>query len=157
MNNSVLDAAYMTAHDYPGGAKAVALRLGMNPAVLSNKLNPNNKEHILSVSDLMAIMTLTGDHRAMHSMCVELGYVAMPLPSVGVETTTEAITGTCKEFADFLQSVTNALADGKITRLELRGIRKELSLMIAQSGKLESILAGMEAKPIISQPSKGRS
>ncbi len=145
MSNSVLDAAYLTAHDYPGGAKTLALRLGVNAAVLSNKLNPNNSEHHLSVRDLIAIMTMTGDLRAMHSICLEFGYVALPLPTIANETTTEAIADTCKEFGEFLHTVTSALGDGKITKLELRKIRTELARLIAVAGKLESITASMEA------------
>ncbi len=145
MSNSVLDAAYLTAHDYQGGARALAVRLGVNPAVLSNKLNPNNTEHHLSVRDLLAIMTMTGDLRAMHAICLELGYVALPLPSITDETTTEAIADTCKEFGAFLHTVTTALNDGRITKLELRKIRTELARLIAVAGKLESITASMEA------------
>ena len=147
MQSNVIDAAYMTAHEYPGGARALALRLGVNPAVLSNRLNPNNHEHNLSVRDLMAIMTISSDHRALHAACLELGYMAMPLPqTVGEETTTEALTDACKEFADYLQSVTNAITDNKVTATELRRVRKELGEMVAAAGKLEAILAAKEAK-----------
>ncbi len=145
MLNTVLDAAYMTAHDYPGGARALATRLGVNATVLSNRLNPNNSDHHLTVRDLMAMMVMSGDHRAMHAICLDLGYVAMPLPSITDETTTEAIADTCQEFGEFLHTVTAALADGRITKLELRRIRTELAKLIATAGKLESITAKMEA------------
>lgn len=145
--SNVHDAAYMTAHDYPGGAKALALRLNVNSAVLSHKLNPNDQANHLTVADLMAIMALTGDHRALHAACMELGYMALPLPSqVGDDETTEALTATCKEFSDYLQSVTGSLADNKVTATELRRIRKELGEMVAAAGKLEAILAAKEAK-----------
>lgn len=143
--SNVLDAAYMTAHEYPGGAKALALRLGV--AALSNRLNPNNHEHHLTVHDLMAIMTLTGDHRALHAACMELGYMALPLPSqVGDDETTEALTNTCKEFSDYLQTVTGSLADNKVTAAELRRSRKELGEMVAAAGRLDAILAAKESK-----------
>lgn len=148
MSSSVLDAAYMTAHEYPGGVRALALRIGAkNADVLSHKLNPNDQANHLTASDLMAIMTLTGDHRALHAACMTLGYMALPLPSqTGDDTTTEALTDTCKEFADYLQSVTAALADNRVTATELRKVRKELAEMVAAAGNLQAILAAKEAK-----------
>jgi hypothetical protein len=146
MNNTVLDAAYMTAHDYPGGATALAIRMGVNHTVLSNKLNPNNKDHNLYLQDALPIMVMTNDHRILHALCKELGLMVIPLPTIGEETTVEAITDTCRDFADYLHGVTTSLADGVITNLELRTTQTELAKLIAQAGKLESILAGMEAR-----------
>lgn len=151
--NSVQDAAYLTAHEYPGNVPALAARLHVNPTVLSHKLNPNNTTHNLTVADLLAIMTLTADHRALHAMCMQMGYMALPLPTNTTdETTTEAITDTVKEFSDFLQAVTKALADNKVTKLELRTVRKELSELIAKGGKLEAVLAAMESTKARSRP-----
>jgi len=146
--SSVLDAAYLTAHEYPGGVPALAARMKVKShAVLSHKLNPNNQENHLTVADLMTIMTMTGDHRALHAACLELGYMALPLPTqTGDDATAEALTDTCKEFADYLQSVTGALADNKVTTIELRKVRKELGEMVAAAGRLESILVAKEAK-----------
>lgn len=144
--NSVQDAAYLTAHEYPGNVPALAARMEVNPTVLSHKLNPNNTTHHLTISELMTIMVMTNDHRALHAMCIQLGYMALPLPTNTTnETTTEAITDTVKEFADFLQAVTKALADNKVTKLELRTVRKELSELISKGGKLEAVLSAMES------------
>ena len=146
--SSVLDAAYLTAHEYPGGVPALAVRMKVKShAVLSHKLNPNNADNHLTVTDLMTIMAMTGDHRALHAACLELGYMALPLPAqIGDEPTAEALTDTCKEFADYLQSVTGALADNKVTAIELRRVRKELGEMVAAAGKLEAILAAKESR-----------
>jgi hypothetical protein len=148
MSNSVLDAAYLTAHEYPGSIPALAARMGVKShGVLAHKLNPNDNANNLTVRDLMAMMTLTGDHRALHSACLELGYMALPLPAqTGDDMTAEALTDTCKEFADYLQSVTSALTDDKVTAIELKRVRKELGEMVAAAGKLEAILAAKEAK-----------
>lgn len=145
-SNSVLDAAYLTAQDYPGGANALALRMQQKPAVLSHKLNPNDKANQLNVIDLINVMVMTEDHRALHALNMEMGYMALPLPNTEAdETATEALTDTLKEFSDFMQVVTKALADNKITKQELRNVRKELSELISKGGKLEAVLAAMEA------------
>jgi hypothetical protein len=146
MMSSVLDAAYLTAQDYPGGAKALAVRMEQKPAVLSHKLNPNDTANHLTVTDLMTIMVMTGNHRALHAACLEFGYMALPLPAQTDDMTTDALTDTCKEFADYLQSVTGALADNKVTANELKKVRKELGEMVAAAGKLEAILAAKETK-----------
>lgn len=145
--SSTLDAAYLTAHEYPGGVNALAARMGKNPTVLRHKLNPNDSTNYLTVSDLMTIMVMTGDHRALHAACLELGYMALPLPrQTADEPTAEALTDTCKEFADYLQSVTGALSDNKVTAIELCRVRKELGEMVAAAGRLEAILAAKESK-----------
>jgi hypothetical protein len=151
--NSVQDAAYLTAHEYPGNVPALAVRMEVNPTVLSHKLNPNNITHHLSINELMTIMVMTNDHRALHAMCMQLGYMALPLPTNTTnETATEAITETVKEFSDFLQAVTKALADNKVTKIELRTVRKELSELIAKGGQLEAVLASMESNKARSRP-----
>lgn len=144
MCTSVIDAAYLTAHEYPGGVPALAARMGKNGAVLRHKLNPNDQANHLTVADLMTIMTMTGDHRALHAACIELGYMALPLPHIGDESITEAITDTVKEFSDLLRAVTKVMADGKVTKLEVRSVRKELGELVAVGGKLEALLAAKE-------------
>lgn len=142
MTSSILDAAYMTAQEYPGGARALAMRMGCkSPAVLTHKLNPNDKANHLTVADLVNLMVMSGDHRALHAMNTEFGYIALPIPETQEEMPAEAIMQTCNDFATYLKSVTDALADGKVTTLELRKERKHLQALIAQAGKLDSILA----------------
>lgn len=67
------DAAYLTGHHYPGGVPALASRLGMDARVLSLKLNPNTCT--LSLDEAVVLMALSGDHRILHTMASELGYV----------------------------------------------------------------------------------
>lgn len=143
---STLDTLYLSAHDYPGGIRALAARMQVNPSVLSHKLNPNDQANHLTVRDMESIMTLTGDYRALHTLCMDHGHMALLLPDVADQDITAAIVKTCDEFADYLKSVTNSLADGRVTAIELRSIRKELAEMVAQSGRLEAILAAMQAQ-----------
>ena len=64
---SVLDAAYHTVHDYPGGAPALAARLGKRPAVLCHEVapGPSNASAKFGLMDAMRIMAMTGDHRVL--------------------------------------------------------------------------------------------
>lgn len=74
------DAAYLTGHNYPGGAPALAARMGMDARKLSRKLNPN-AIHSLTLDEAEVLMALSGDHRILHAMAAELGYVCTPIPS----------------------------------------------------------------------------
>lgn len=147
MSNSVIDAACMTAHDYPGGVKALAARMNKSYHVLYHKLNPNDQANHLTVAEMMQIMQLTGDHRALFAACTALGYTAMPLPSVAdVKSIPDAMINTTREFAGFLQSATDALADGTVTALELKRVVQDLGELVAAAVRLESLVAGKESK-----------
>lgn len=145
--NSVLDAAYLTAHNYPGGVPALAARMAVNATVLSHKLNQNNTTHHLTARDLVTIMHMSNNLAPLHALCMEFGHMALPIPSVSdCDATSDALMQMCKEFSDFLQRTTEAMADRKVTQLELRSIRKELGEMIAAAGRLEAVAASMEAR-----------
>lgn len=150
--NSVFDAVYMAAHEYPGGARALAARIAeatrrkVSWSVLAHQLNPNDAANPLTVRNLNNVIAFTGNNGPVHAFCLDHGFMAIPLPEhVADETTSLALTETCKEFADYLQSVTNALKDERVTALELRGIRKELGELVASAGRLDAIVASMEA------------
>lgn len=71
------DAAYMTGHEYPGGVPALAVRMGIDARELSRKLNPG-AAHGISLDEAEVLMALSGDHRILHAMAAELGYVCQP-------------------------------------------------------------------------------
>lgn len=66
------DAAFLTGHHYPGGVPALALRMGMDAREMASKLNPNTGD--LGLDEAVAIMELSGDHRILHAIAIELGY-----------------------------------------------------------------------------------
>ena len=147
MSSSVIDAACLTAHEYPGGVKALSARMNKSHHVFYHKLNPNDQTNHLTVSELMQIMQLTGDHRALHAACTALGYTAIPLPSISTaKSIPDAITNMARGFAGFLQSTTDALADGTVTALELKRIVQDLGEMVAAAAQLEALVACKESK-----------
>lgn len=144
--SATLDAAYLTAHEYPGGTRGLALRMGVNGAVLSHKLNPNDGSNHLTVREFEAMLTLTGDHRALHALALDQGYMLLPLPGESDCPAMGALIQSVSESADFLKAASESLADGKVTKLELATVRKELTEMVAAAAKLEWIMEAMEAK-----------
>lgn len=126
---NVMDAAHATAHDYPGGAGILAARLKMNPAVLNSKVNPNTSTHHLSLMEAMRMMSLSGDHRILRAMNEELGYLP-PIQRVSAEVSDvallESYTKLISELGDFSAKFHEALADGRVTKKEVKRLRSEM-------------------------------
>ena len=139
---SPIDAAHRLGLEYPGGITALAVRLGMTPAVLSQKLNPNCHSHHLNVMEALRIQVACNKPDITRSMANELGFCLMPL-STSLTTCEGApknlaaeVAHTCKEFGDFMGSVQESIADGKVTPNERKSMEKELHEMINASQQL---------------------
>ena len=57
----VADAAYHTAHDFPGGVPALAQRMAMSANTLAHKVGLNNTTHHLTLREATAMQEVTGD------------------------------------------------------------------------------------------------
>src|SRR5690606_24175262 len=80
---NILDAAYNTVHDYPGGAAALAPPMGMNSAaVLNSKVNPHTETHHLSLIVASKMMAMTSDYRVLQELNSEHGKFAIDLPDI---------------------------------------------------------------------------
>ena len=75
------DAAYHVVHDYPGGSESLGPRVGISPAVLRNKVNPNNDTHHLTFTEAQRITAMTGDHQMLRAWAHAEGYLLIKAPS----------------------------------------------------------------------------
>ncbi|WP_180158917.1 phage regulatory CII family protein [Acinetobacter sp. YH01026] len=140
---NIIDAAYHTVHDYPGGATALAPRLGIkSPAVLNSKVNPNTDTHHLSLLEATKMMVITNDYRILQSMNAQLGKVAIDLPQIP-ECRDTALTDLVLSFGmsggDVYTLFKEMMADGRITRGEALDLSKVIH-------KLHEILAELNAQ-----------
>ncbi|WP_180043695.1 MULTISPECIES: phage regulatory CII family protein [unclassified Acinetobacter] len=140
---NIIDAAYHTVHDYPGGATALAPRLGIkSPAVLNSKVNPNTDTHHLSLLEATKMMAITNDYRILQSMNAHLGKVAIDLPQIP-ECRDTALTDLVLSFGmqggDVYTLFKTMMADGRITRGEAVDLSKVIH-------KLHEILAELNAQ-----------
>lgn len=121
------DAAYATAHDYAGGTPSLAPRMGISGAMLRNKVNPNDATHHLTLSEAMRMQSLTGDHRILHAMSDELGYVCIQLPVAGASDMAllDSFMAITKELGEFASEFQKDWADGRIDGKEIERLRKE--------------------------------
>lgn len=134
--------AYATVHDYPGGAIALGAQTGINGQVLINKTNPNDTRHHLMLKEAVRIQVVSGDHRILHAMADELGYVCIIKPDAPVcGDVPHALMSMCAEFGDYLRTVDEAMRDGRVTTNERRTLKRELCDLIAAATRLQSIVA----------------
>lgn len=124
---NIIDAAYVVAHDYPGGTVSLAPRLGMSSAMLRNKVNTNDVTHKLTLCESVTLQDITGDHRILHAMADHLGYVCIKLPAPGASDMAllDSFMAITKELGDFAGEFQKDWADGRIDAKEAARLRKE--------------------------------
>jgi hypothetical protein len=143
-----IDAAYHTAHDYPGGVPAVAQRMGVSANTLQHKVSLTNDTHHLTLREAVAMQEVTGDARILHAMAGALGYACVSLQTDGASGTLEQVMYMAKEFGEVLGSVNNAVADGRVTPNEMRDCERQAAeLMAAISGVLATVRSMMPKAP----------
>lgn len=136
---NILDAVHNMVHDFPGGANALAPRMGIkSPAVLNSKVNPNTDTHHITLVETSKLMRLTGDYRPLHSLNAEHGKVAIDLPQIPEcrdLVLTELALGIGIGGGDVTAVFKEMMADGRITQGEANDMSKvihELHMVLAK-------------------------
>lgn len=145
----VIDAAYATVHDYPGGAASLAPRLGTTTGVLNSKVNPNTRTHHLTLAEAMTLVTLTGDKRILHAMALQSGDVLVEgcgdLPECDMAVL-EAMTGVFARVGQLGASVHSGLGDGVLTAKEFKAIERAAYALRAKAVKLVRKMEALQRK-----------
>lgn len=148
---NVSDAAYNTVHDYPGGASSLAPRFGtksggvMSPSVLNSKVDPKKDSHHLSLAEASKLMALTGDHRILHALAIEHGFVCVAVDDDAKPcdmAVLEAVTQVWAKNGDVGLIVNAALSDGKIDSKEVMDVKKSV---YALQSALQGLVKRFEA------------
>lgn len=124
-----LDAFFHLVHDYPGGAPALAVRLGMNKFTLESKADPK-RPHQPTFVEVIKAEQLSGDHRPCIAHAETLGYRVVKLPKSGDvtdEQLIERVAAFMKETGEALNAVHGALEDGRITENEVREFERQVA------------------------------
>lgn len=126
-----LDAAFHAVHDYPGGAEALAPRLGKAPGTLCHEVRPpEGSKAKLGLLDAIKIAALTGDHRMLHSFAEVLGYRCVRMQGFnlnGPKELLEAVSAFAKETGEALMAMHHSIEDGRITEREIREFEKQVA------------------------------
>lgn len=125
----ILDAFYHTVHDYPGGAEALALRMGMTGSVLRNKADPKKDCNKPLLVDADRAMAMTGDTRILDALAEAHGGVFIKVDACAPASdlaVLELVTHVWRSNGDVGTAVDEALADGKVERHEIARVRQAI-------------------------------
>ena len=145
----IQDAAYHAVHEYPGGADALAMRMGMSPNTLRHKVNPNNTTHHLTLREAVTIQELSNNHAILHSMADALGYVCTKAtPGDDNAPPLDVLAGLHAELADLHRAVADALREnGSVSINQMRRIDHHAQQSIASIGHTLAMMRARMRKP----------
>lgn len=130
---SVLDAARDLADDYPGGASALAHRIGKNATTFLHELRQTGSAK-LGLADSVRASTRSGDPRILNAFAAEMGFMTIPLPEalmVEGDITMMDLGRVAKEFGDVVQEVGASCSDGEVNANELARIERQWGELLA--------------------------
>ena len=147
MSQSIDTAVYTTVHDAEMPVKKIAQHLGMSHQVLINKCGLHSEHHKLSLKESVALQIITGDRSIHRAMGVELdeslGETAAP--DVRKRGLGRSVLDACREHADVVRRIHDAMDDGVMTSREAEMCQREiddeiialrrLSLSIAEAAR----------------------
>jgi hypothetical protein len=142
---NVLDAAYWTGRDYPGGIEALGRRVGRPH--LSDELNPTRPPN-LWLQTAVDMQLMSKDYRILYAMAQALGHFPpVPMPeqvdsAMPCHTQVGQLT---QEFADVMSEVMEGLKDGRITDTELRRATRQWQELVQAGQVLMQQLTALNA------------
>lgn len=140
--SSVLDAARNVAEDYPGGARALALRIDKNATSFAHELAETGTAK-LGLATAVKMTARTRDLRILNAFATEAGCMVMPLPealAVEGDQALQQLATLAREFSDVVGSVTDACADGAISANELARVERQFGELVAAGQALVGTL-----------------
>lgn len=146
----VLDAAHHLVQAYPGGAEALAPRVGKNATTLRHEVNRTGQAK-LGLGDAVSMSVLTSDLRILNAFAAECGCVVMPTPAAlaGGGAAMHRVAALAREFGELVGDVTQAMADGRISANELADIERNWAELQAAG---QSLVAHFRAEHLAGQP-----
>jgi hypothetical protein len=149
MGMSVSDALYHTVHDYPGGAEALAVRLGKRGSTLCHEVRPPaNSTAKAGLEDTMKCIEFSDDYRVVHAINARFGFMAVKLPQLegASESTMQHVATLSKEFNDVVQAAALSASDGVITDNELKQLQRQVGELVAATQSMLSDFTNQNAK-----------
>ena len=143
---NVLDAAYMLARDYPGGAQALGLRL--SKPNLSDELNPHRPAAKLGLQTAVDMEVLAGDYRILYAhalACQHFPPLPMPDAMPAEAPCLRTLSDLSGHFVAVVQEVTGDLADNRVSDNELKRARAAWDKLLMTGQAMMHQLAAMNA------------
>jgi hypothetical protein len=137
--DSLDDAIARTSHDFPGGGKVLADRMSINPGTLYNKCNPGMPTHRLTLPEAVDVMRHCQDVRILKVLCQKAHHACvswLQFQQVGDMALFDAWTAADMEHGKTVESIRDALSDGRIDHHEYRRIKTEMFVDFAREIEL---------------------
>lgn len=147
----VLDAAYLTAHSYPGGIPALAVRMGVSANVLQSKVNPNADTHHLSIKQAQALMDVTNNDAILRALADHRGYDLVRTLPGNTDNAQSLYWQASAAMAEFLEAVADAMQDGTTGNSQRRADNRGADAMAHMHNLLGALRARMPAPPAASK------
>lgn len=140
---NVRDTIYQTVHDYPGGATALAPRMGLRPSTLLNMADPNKDSHGWSLRRFRQLIGF-GGIRPLEALCQEHGGLFVPVGRFNDAPhgrLLKQLHALAREFGDVPRAIEQALkSDGRISDNELRRIERELAELVSAAAAMRGLV-----------------
>jgi hypothetical protein len=140
---NVKDSIYRTVHDYPGGAEALAPRMGLSPHTLRHMADPKGQSHGWSLRRFDLLLA-HGGTAPLAALCQQHGGIFVPLGEFAEAPHAKLLKQLhtlAKEFGDVPRVIEQALKrDGQISDNELQACKRELAEMVGASASLLAVL-----------------
>jgi len=147
----IADAAYHTVHDYPGGAEALAVRLGKRGSSLSHEVRPPvGSSAKFGLLDAVTAMELSGDRRILNAIAGRLNCIVIPMPQIDdSDGSAHHVARVAAEFGELMAEVATSVSDGHVSANELARVNHSYAEMTAVCQRMLAHLAALheEAKP----------
>lgn len=144
---NITHAADSTVHEYKGGSESLGPLVGISPAVLRNKVNPNNTTHHLTLAEADRLMRMSGDTRILKALAHTHGFLLVKAPD---RCTTESdmsvlehITSLMVAQGQFAREIHESLMDGGLDPDEMGRIEKLGRDVMTEVAEVKERLRGM--------------
>lgn len=132
------------AKDYPGGIRALAESIGINPTTLANSLSPDHEAQPPSLAVLLEIIKAAQARRAVFALCQMVGQVPMDF-DLEHRTTAESVRlflSLMHTVGDLLGAGSEAAKDGRFDAEERQMLEPLLLGLMKAAGELLQSVRG---------------
>lgn len=135
-------ALHADAKRAQGGITDVAHRLGLNPTVYSNGINPNNLGTWPTAATLLDALVAVQSVRALNALALDLGRVSVPVDAVG-RSPGEALAvflALVKASGEAVALAAEALADGRLSADEREALLPLMDGLVASAVEMAAVV-----------------
>lgn len=138
-SGGVKDAAYRIARGYPGGIRAMALRMDMPYDTFQKKVSPSCDTHHLQLEEAVDMQVYAQRADILYAMAADLEHICLTVPDESIGDIGLRLMRVGEKVGDVFEVARRVMADGKIEPQE----KRELTDQIAETViALMSVLKG---------------